>query len=83
MSVIRPWAFCNPNETILDKRNLRSFDPNPTRDQANAEKGSQPWSDAPKALSDGHGVSLSQVDGGLAMRASGHQESEATIALSS
>jgi hypothetical protein len=24
MSAIRPWAFCNPNETILDKRNLRS-----------------------------------------------------------
>jgi hypothetical protein len=24
MSVFRPWDFSNPNETILDKRSLRS-----------------------------------------------------------
>jgi hypothetical protein len=37
MSAIRPWDFSIPNETIRDRRNPRSFDPDAHTDHANTE----------------------------------------------
>jgi hypothetical protein len=39
MTAIHPWDFSNPNETIRDRRNPRSFDPDAHMDHANTETG--------------------------------------------